>query len=267
MIRIVKIETGKKDTFKVTFDNSKSLNVHEDILVKFQLTKDKLFDESSLKALEDESRQYSAFALALRYLSIKMRSTFEMTQYLLKKGIEENEVQNILNRLSDLNYLDDAKYADAFVQTQMKIGNKGKHVLRQQLKLKGISETLINQTLEKVTYAEESLLALKVATTLSKQCRRLSTKESLQKIKLNLMQKGFANESIQFAVQNLDIEKSEDEEFTLLLKVAEKSLRQTRGKTKKEIHWKVQQKLFQKGFKPSKIKEAIEKIEEENDER
>ena len=46
--------------------------------------------------------------LALRYLTVRMRSEFEMRQYLEKKQVAAEEIDEIVAYLYSYHYLDDA---------------------------------------------------------------------------------------------------------------------------------------------------------------
>jgi regulatory protein len=66
------------------------------------------------------------YAAALRILSYRFNSTAELRQKLRAKKYEENVVAEVLQRLRDERWLDDERYAAAYVRTRQnkKVGSR-----------------------------------------------------------------------------------------------------------------------------------------------
>jgi len=89
-----------------------------------------------------------ARALAYRYLSNRDRSARETADHLKKKGFEEAVVQETLRYLKEAKYLDDRRFAEHWARTRAENRQFGKYRLRQELIGKGITQDLINETLD-----------------------------------------------------------------------------------------------------------------------
>lgn len=57
-------------------------------------------------------------------------------------------VERILQRLQDLRYLDDLRYCERWVEERSRLKPRGKHLLTQELRHKGISKEVIEQLWE-----------------------------------------------------------------------------------------------------------------------
>jgi len=96
--------------------------------------------------MSEEFKQ--ARALAYRYLSHRDRSARETADHLKKKGFEEAVVQQTLHYLKEANYLDDRRFAEHWARTRAENRHYGKFRLRQELIGKGLSQDLIDETLD-----------------------------------------------------------------------------------------------------------------------
>ena len=96
--------------------------------------------------MSEDSKQ--ARALAYRYLSHRDRSARETADHLKKKGFEEAVVQKTLRDLKEANYLDDRRFAEHWARTRAENKQFGKYRLRQELIGKGLTQDLIDETLD-----------------------------------------------------------------------------------------------------------------------
>ncbi len=84
---------------------------------------------------------------ALSHLEHRERSSFEVRSHLKSKGFQEEEIEEELENLKELHYIDDARYCESFVRYGMEKG-RGPTRLQFELKDKGIDGDLIRQTIE-----------------------------------------------------------------------------------------------------------------------
>lgn len=75
---------------------------------------------------------------AFHFLSFRSRSEKEMLDFLIKKGFETNEIAQTLLKLKELNFINDAKFAQEFIESRSKNKPKGKKALTIELARKGI---------------------------------------------------------------------------------------------------------------------------------
>ncbi len=81
---------------------------------------------------------------ALSHLTFRSRSVAEMRQHLLKKGYEGQQVQDCLERLQDLHYLDDLAYAVMGLRYGLE-KKRGLLRIARDLEAKGISRDLFQE--------------------------------------------------------------------------------------------------------------------------
>ncbi len=85
---------------------------------------------------------------ALRYLESRERSAYEVQSHLISKGFQEEEIEEELQYLKELHYIDDARYCSDYIRYG---AGKGRGPVRLQAELaeKGIDAGLIQEALSK----------------------------------------------------------------------------------------------------------------------
>lgn len=200
MIRIIKIEqqTGNKRRYLITFNSHYSVEVSEDILVKFRLNPGKKLDDNLLEEVILAEEQGKANAYALRLLSCRERSEYEITQKMKEKGYANPIVENTMNFLKQNQYVDDKQFAAAFVENRLNKKNRGRTLIKQELYSKGVSKEIIQRTLvEHMDSDQEYAVAMEISEKkLKTSFKDYNKKEQYQKLGLFLQRKGFSYETI-----------------------------------------------------------------------
>ena len=97
-----------------------------------------MFDPETLKTAKNQ---------ALRYLSYRDRSTLEVTQYLEKKEHPQPVIQQALDALIELNYINDQRFALEWGRYKINKQKLGKSRLYVELLNKGIDKEILESTL------------------------------------------------------------------------------------------------------------------------
>ncbi|ALE19546.1 hypothetical protein AL705_00870 [Lawsonella clevelandensis] len=100
--------------------------------------------------LADDLRDRAREA-ALRLLSIRERSSKELTDRLRDKGFPTEIVDDLVTRFLEIKLLDDERFAREWVTSRAQHSARGKSVLRQELRHKGIPTPVIDAVLESLS--------------------------------------------------------------------------------------------------------------------
>lgn len=159
---------------------------------------------------------------ALRIISKKRYTSFEMEKKLklfvekqkkiARKNAEESEIEEekplpnsdiekVLERLKELEYLNDSGYAEDYIADKIRFRPRGKFLLARELKLKGLDSDLIKNALEKHKI-DESEIAAQALEKKSKQWQNLPLQKQRERAYRFLSSKGFDQDSIYKAVNN-----------------------------------------------------------------
>lgn len=89
-----------------------------------------------------------AQTLALKYLSYRPRTTQEVKDHLYKKNADEEIVEQVIDYLFSLSYLDDENFCELWIRDRVNLKPMGKFRLLQELLDKGVEKEVIESSLE-----------------------------------------------------------------------------------------------------------------------
>ena len=129
------------------------------------------------------------------------RSHYEVREKLYSYGLYSDDVNNIISHLIQENFLNEERFAEAYVSGKFKIKGWGKIKIKQALKLKRVSEANIKLALRQLDTDDyfEKLLALA-----RKKNRMIAEKHPLkrrQKLTAYLAAKGYESDLVFEAVK------------------------------------------------------------------
>ncbi len=111
---------------------------------------------SSPRKLSTETDLYTA---AINGLARRAYSVYEMRMYLGRRAEDKEVVKGVLDRLKQLDYLDDALYARQFVRMHSELRKQGPFRIARDLRARGVPDRHIEAALaERSSDANESAL-------------------------------------------------------------------------------------------------------------
>ena len=116
-------------------------------------------------AEKKEKKQKTAMEVAAAYLANRMRTVAEMRQHLRDKEYSDSEINECVNDLIGLKYLDDYAYALRYYEYNSSKHRGSKRAMRE-LEEKGVDKQTINFALEDYKYEsgiDEYTMALEIA--------------------------------------------------------------------------------------------------------
>ena len=100
----------------------------------------------------------SAYAAALRRLALRDRSESEIRSHLARRGYEEGEVDETLERLRDLGLVNDSRVAERVALSRMESSGLGSYRVRIELERRGFpresGEAAVRRALEELSEPE-----------------------------------------------------------------------------------------------------------------
>jgi regulatory protein len=266
VITKITVQQKQKDRYNIFIDDGNgekyAFSVDEDVLIKQNLKKGMEIDEFAITEILFHDDIRKAYNQAVQYLAIRMRSEFEVRQYLQKKEIDESIVNEVIHKLYKFKFLNDQEFALAYVRTQMNTSDKGSVIIQQELKEKGIKVELIENALLEYPILLQQENAEKLAKKFFQKNNKDSSKVMKQKLEQMLIRKGYPFEIIQETIESLDLSKDLEDEMEALRKQGEK-LRVKYGKhTGYEFLQKLKQSLYRKGFSIELINQYLSEIQE-----
>ncbi len=206
-ITALRLQKRDKQRVNVYLDGEFAFGVPLDVAATLH-TGQWLSDEDieRLKALDAYAR---ARDRALRYLAVRPRSTMEVRTYLHRMGFTSDIIEQVIQRLQELNYLNDEAFARFWVEDRERFRPRGPMALRHELRQKGIPPEIIDNVLAHVDVEAGARRALEPKL---RQWARLDERTFRKKAQDFLARRGFPYEVIRDVVTDAwEALKTEDE--------------------------------------------------------
>lgn len=186
----------KEDRAVIHLDNSDSFSIHKDLIVENQLWSGKEVDTDLLTKVQQADLYYKLLDKAMRKVSSRPQSEKEIRQslntYIFKNKlvVEFNQIEAVIQRLREYNFIDDERFARYFVEKYSK--RKSPREIMNLLRQKGVATEVVENTTDEQSDKEGDViykLAEKKLKSLNS--KDLSEKDLKQKVLMFLYRKGF----------------------------------------------------------------------------
>lgn len=197
------VQKGNPDRLSLFVDDQFMLGVRRELVIKHGLVKKGMeVTREQLVALQQEEEVHKARDLAAKYLTARMRTRKQVSDYLSGKGYDEDVVAATVEWLAGYGYLDDGEYAKKFVEGRVKSRPRGRAMLRWELQQKGVSSPEIEEALEEELDREAEVdAAFRLLQKKSSRLLRELTYEERGKLGQFLQRKGFSHSIIRAALE------------------------------------------------------------------
>lgn len=162
---ITSITEQKKRSERVSIfvDEVFFAGTHHSVVIKLGLRKGDLVDSARLQELLDTELVNKAFTSALRLLSYRARTQSELIMRLKQKLYSDSAITEVIDKLKGLGYLNDQKFTREYVEARTLVKPMGKIRLKNELVLKGVDKSIIENTLDNISEEDEIESAISLA--------------------------------------------------------------------------------------------------------
>jgi len=193
-MKIIKYEKKGNTTYKIYLENNTTINVYEDVILKHKLLFKKEIDESLLNELDKDNNKEDVYNKCVKYISVRIRSIEEIKEYLLKKEVSNNLINETIDKLIKNKLLDDEIFTKAFVHDKLNFTTMGPYKIAEELKKHKIDSSIINNYIYNI---DDNLIDDKINKQINKLIKKNRKKTNLRnKIYMNLLNLGYSNEMI-----------------------------------------------------------------------
>ena len=194
--QLIKTNRNKGNMYKVFLDDEEIGLFHIEALVKNGAFVGKEFEPENLKQIMFESNKLVAMEQSIKYLAKALKTEKELRDNLRSKGYEDKIIDDVVLKLKEYDYIDDLKYALAFVNSAT---SKGPYRLKFELKLKGISDEIIEEALADLPDDSDNLQRLANRYLKGKELNQ----KTFSKLYQYLMGRGFESDKVASIINKL----------------------------------------------------------------
>jgi regulatory protein len=192
-MRITAIKEQKRGKrVNIYLDERFAFGLSKEALVDFGLCMDKELTQLEIDKILEQDQKIMALQKSFRWLGIRPRSENEIKEKLRGKGFAPSIIEQTIERIRELGYLDDQEFSRLFVEYR-KIGQaKGKLAIWRDLMRKGVDKEIIKKSLEEFYSGDEELeAAVKLAKKKISTYHNLPPDKTYQKLSRFLLGRGF----------------------------------------------------------------------------
>jgi regulatory protein len=156
--------------------------------------------DADIARLQKKDEIERAYERALNFLSYRPRSEAEVRRNLRQKNLEEDVIEAVIERLTRAGLLDDREFARYWVENRLQFKPRGARALRQELWEKGVPDSIISETLERV---DENDAARQVAENGARRMAHLQPDDFCRKLSAYMARRGFSYAVIKPLVEEM----------------------------------------------------------------
>lgn len=247
-MKIMKIQK-KNNKYKIILEDNNIIETYDEIIIKENILYKKEMTDELKSKIEKENKYYEIYNNILKYIKTKLRSEYEIREYIKKNEIDNNREEELIRKLKASKIIDDKTYTYAYIHDRVKFSNDGPYKIKKELLKNKIEENIIEEELNKIEKEE-------IYEKLKKQIlKKLSanTKYSNNMIKQKLINyfitQGYEKEMIIEILENNLVSNT-----NILKKEYDKLYNKYKNKYEEyELKKVIKQKLYQKGFSIDEI--------------
>ncbi len=161
-------------------------------------------DKNELEALIHDESVKKAVLAGIKHISYKQRTSKEVADKLRNLEHTPEQIEEATQKLIELGFLDDERYAEEFVDTrQIRYGRKRIFL---ELKKRGIPEHIAEKALNDILDVDAGYqTALELARKKYAQCEGLEAQKTATRIQGMLLRKGYSYDIVNRIMKELDV--------------------------------------------------------------
>ncbi|MBN3931983.1 recombination regulator RecX [Streptomyces verrucosisporus] len=157
-----------------------------------------------------------ARAICLRLLTGTPRTRGQLAEALRKREIPEDVAESVLSRLEDVGLIDDAAFADAWVESRHHGRGLARRALARELRHKGVDSELIDHAVEQLDPGREERTARALVERKLRATKGLERDRRLRRLAGMLARKGYSEGlALRVVREALEAEGEDMEEYPL----------------------------------------------------
>ena len=198
-ITAIKAQVKQAGRYSLFVDDKYSFSLSDMALLEAKITVGQEVTEQDIKAYKQLSDDDKLYNRTLGYIAMRPRSRWEIQFYLERKKAPTPLIEQILNKLSIANLIDDRKFAESYVHDRRLLRPTSRRKMTMELKKKRVPEEIIREAIGHEDEDEKSAL-----TEMVERKRRQTKYQDDAKLMQYLAGQGFGYSDIKSALQKTD---------------------------------------------------------------
>ena len=243
-MKVTRYKKKKNGLYEVELDNNETLFLYEEVILNNDIL---IKGINNLDKVIEENGKYETYYRTLKLIKTRVKSKKELSDKLETLNYKKENIEWAISLLEKQGYINDQRYASSYLNDKLITTSYGPYKIVSELRKKGISDDIINNTI--VDYTEK-LQKEKINKIITKSNRTRSGFMLKKKILTDLISLGYDKEICTRIITEYDIETNEDilkHEYDKLYKKLSKKY------SGQELELMLKKKMYEKGFNISDI--------------
>ncbi len=192
----IKRQQKRQERFSVYADDKYIFSLSDWQLAKSGIKVGLEIDRADLDKLKNQSEFGKIYDRTLMWLALRPRSEWEILQYLKRKTDNEETRDDVMQKVGEINQINDLAFAESWVNSRRALKNTSKYRLIQELRQKRISDEIISQVL-----AEDEITDVETIKQIIIKKSHQSRYKDQEKLIAYLARQGFRYDDIKEAIK------------------------------------------------------------------
>ncbi len=144
---------GQGSRFTVSLNGRPAFTVSAELVERLGLTAGAELGENEIRAIERDRERLKVKDAALRLLSLRARSRWELADRLRRRGFEPRAIERVLGDLEAVGLVDDREFAFLWADERVRLRPVGPRRLRAELLAKRVPDEIVSEVVRQ-TYEE-----------------------------------------------------------------------------------------------------------------
>ncbi len=185
-ITALKVQKRNKNRVSIYLDGEYAFGLSRIVAAWLHVGQE--IDEAKVKELQSQDNVEVALQKAINFLSYRPRTEKEVRQNLNKHEYDPGIIDEIIDRLKRSGLVNDQNFTEMWVENRSEFRPRGSRALRAELRLKGIPDQMISESLNDL---DEDSLAMKAARKQARRYHSLEWQDFRNKLSGFLARRGF----------------------------------------------------------------------------
>jgi regulatory protein len=196
-ITAIRQQEKLKDRYSVYVDEKYSFSLSEVALLESGLASGKELSAEELKGFKQLSADDKLYGNALRYAAMRLRSRWELTEYLRRKQASPEASESVMAKLERIGFINDEVFARMWVENRRLLKPTSRRKLQQELKAKRVGDDIVGRVLQEAGDGDHSALQEMIA----RKRRQAKYRDDEMKLMQYLVRQGFGYDDVKTAVR------------------------------------------------------------------
>lgn len=256
-MKISKFKLKKNGMYEITLEDKSKLVLYEDVILNNNILYKKEINKDLISLMNEENDYYKVYNKALNFITNRLRSEYEVLEYLNKTELDYKSKNKIINKLKEIGLINDKLFAKSYLYDKINLSNLGPNKVKKDLEELKVESSIIEEVINELDY---DFVLSKLKTIIKKKIK-LNKKYSnyMLKTKLihELINKGFNYYDITSIIDNNQVTDNsiiEKEYNKIYSKLSQKYERN-------ELLYKVRDSLYKKGYNKAEVNNFLNEKE------